>query len=98
MTARISVLAIGLAAGLSTGADWPQWLGPNRNAVSSEIVAPWSSPPVVHWRLAVGEGNGGPVVSAGRVYLLIKVPEKNVEEVLALDAATGKEIWRTPYD
>ena len=60
MSARIPALAIALAAVVSTGADWPQWLGPNRNAVSSEIVAPWSTPPVVHWRLPVGEGNGGP--------------------------------------
>ena len=98
MTARIPVLAIVLAACMSLGADWPQWLGPNRNGVSTEIVAPWSSPPTVHWRLPVGDGNGGPVVSNGRVYLLTKVKDKNAEEVLALDAASGKEIWRTPYD
>ena len=98
MTKRIAVLAAALVACLSLAADWPQWLGPNRNAVSPEIVPPWSSAPDVHWRLAVGDGNGGPVVSNGRVYLLTKVKDKNAEEVLALDAATGKEIWRKAYD
>ncbi|HEV8060608.1 MAG TPA: PQQ-binding-like beta-propeller repeat protein [Gemmataceae bacterium] len=98
MFVRIPVLAIGLAACLSLGADWPQWLGPNRNNVSSEIVPPWSGAPTVHWRLPVGEGNGGPVISNGRVFLLTKVKGKDVEEVMALDATTGKEIWRTAYD
>src|SRR5580704_3012439 len=98
MFVRIPVLALGLAACLSLGADWPQWLGPNRNAVSTEIIPPWSSAPDVHWRLPVGDGNGGPVVSDGRVYLLTKVKDKNAEELLALDAASGKEIWRTAYD
>jgi outer membrane protein assembly factor BamB len=87
-----------IAAWLSLGADWPQWLGPNRNATSTEIVKPWKGAPKVHWRLPAGEGNGGPVISNGRVYLLTKVKDKNAEEVTAFDAGTGKEIWRKSYE
>ena len=53
--------------------DWPQWLGPNRDAVWSEtgIVErfPDSGLPV-KWRKPVGLGYGGPSVAGGRVYLM----------------------------
>ena len=50
-------------------ADWPQWLGPNRDGTSPEIVKPWTEPPKVLWRVAVGPGHSSPVVAGGRVYL-----------------------------
>ena len=43
----------------------------------------------------MGEGNSGPVVASGRVFLLTKVPDKIEEEVAAYDAKSGKELWRT---
>ena len=97
MPVRVPFALLCTAAWLSLGADWPQWLGPNRNGTSTEIVKPWKGAPKVHWRLPVGDGNGGPVVSNGRVFLLTKVKDKNAEEVTALDAATGKEVWRQSY-
>jgi outer membrane protein assembly factor BamB len=52
--------------------DWPQWLGPERDAVwrESGIVEkfPTSGPPV-RWRTAIGGGYAGPVVAKGRVYV-----------------------------
>jgi outer membrane protein assembly factor BamB len=97
MPARLLSFLCGLAACSALGADWPQWLGPQRNASTTEIIKPWKGAPTVHWRIPVGDGNGGPVVSDGRVYLLTKVKDKNAEEVTALDAATGKELWRQSY-
>jgi outer membrane protein assembly factor BamB len=79
------------------GGDWPQWLGPTRNAASPEKVTPWNSPPKVLWRKPVGEGNSAPAVAKGRVFIHAKVRDKNVEEVVAFDAKTGNELWRTPY-
>jgi outer membrane protein assembly factor BamB len=98
MLRRLATLALIVAACSSLAADWPQWLGPNRNGVSTEIVAPWSSPPKAIWRKPVGDGNGGPVVAGGKVYILTKVKDKDQEEVIAFDATTGNEIWRSAYD
>ncbi|MGO8929028.1 MAG: PQQ-binding-like beta-propeller repeat protein [Limisphaerales bacterium] len=52
--------------------DWPQWLGPERDAVWREtgIVEKFSTNgPPVRWRTAVGGGFAGPVVASGRVYV-----------------------------
>jgi outer membrane protein assembly factor BamB len=79
------------------GAFWPQWLGPARDASSPEKVAPWKGDPNVLWRQPVGEGHSSPIVADGRVFLHVKAKDKDEEEVLALDAKTGKELWRKSY-
>src|SRR5688572_14919602 len=54
------------------GDDWPQWLGPQRDAVWREtrIVEkfPDGGPPV-RWRREIGGGYAGPAVANGRVYV-----------------------------
>ncbi len=50
-------------------ADWPQWLGPRRDASTDEKVAAWKGPLQEAWRQPVGEGHGSPVVANGTVYL-----------------------------
>lgn len=87
-----------VSAILSLAADWPQWLGPNRNGVSTESVEPWKGELKTLWRQPLGEGHSGPVVAKGRVFIHTKVAGKEKEEIAAFDAKTGKEIWRTTYD
>src|SRR6476646_4474331 len=77
------------------GADWPEWLGPKRDGSSPETVNPW--PPIM-WKQRVGEGHSSPVVANGRVYLLAKVPDREAEVLLAFDAETGWELWKSSYD
>jgi outer membrane protein assembly factor BamB len=77
--------------------DWPQWLGPNRDASSSEVVTPWKKPPRILWRKPVGEGNSSPVVAGGKVYLHDKTREGLQERLTAFDATTGKVLWQTVY-
>jgi outer membrane protein assembly factor BamB len=52
--------------------DWPQWLGPKRDAVWRETGIlekfPTNGPPV-RWRTSIGAGYSGPVVAKGRVYV-----------------------------
>ena len=74
--------------------DWPQWLGPTRDNVSREKVAPWTEAPKVVWKKAVGEGHSSPIVVGVRAYLHVRVAGKDEEEILALDARTGEEVWR----
>jgi outer membrane protein assembly factor BamB len=92
-----SVTAFMLCCSLATAGDWPQWLGPNRDASSPEKIAPWKEAPKVLWRAPVGEGNSSPVVAGRRVFLHAKVKGKNEEEVTALDAETGKQLWQMTY-
>jgi outer membrane protein assembly factor BamB len=82
----------------ASAGDWPQWLGPRRDASSTEVVPVWKGALKELWRHPAGEGNGSPVVAGGRVFIHAKVKDANVEEVVAYDAVGGKEAWRTPYD
>jgi outer membrane protein assembly factor BamB len=53
--------------------DWPQWLGPRRDAVWRETGIldkfPADGLPV-RWRVPVGGGFSGPAVAGGRVYVM----------------------------
>src|SRR5262249_26060478 len=84
--------------GLISGADWAQFLGPQRNCTSSEtgLLATWpkGGPPKV-WERKIGEGFSGPVVAGERLILFHRVGDK--ETVECLDAATGKERWKYDY-
>ena len=55
---------------LSTAADWPQFLGPNRNCISAEtgLLLEWpkGGPPKL-WEKKLGEGFSAPVVVGERV-------------------------------
>src|SRR6266850_3900662 len=54
------------------GADWPQWLGPQRDGVWREAGIVEEFPkngPSIRWRVSVGGGYSGPAVANGRVYL-----------------------------
>jgi outer membrane protein assembly factor BamB len=86
-----------LASGFAAAADWPQWLGPRRSGSTTETVAPWKEKPAILWREKVGSGFASPVVRGDRVFLHAGVGGKEEEEVLALDAVTGKIVWRESY-
>jgi len=78
--------------------DWPQWLGPRRDNSSTEKVKPWQGKLEVLWRKPAGEGHSSPVVADGRVFIHAKVANKNEEEIVAFDAKSGEEVWRTGYE
>ncbi len=76
-------------------ADWPQWRGPARTGFAPEgaaVPATLPAEPKILWRVAVGDGFASPVVSGGRVFHLDNQDAN--ETAYALDAATGKELWR----
>ncbi len=91
----VRTLGLLCAAGgalLCAAADWPQFLGPTRNGVSTEtgLKATWpkDGPPVV-WEKEVGEGFSGPAVVGDRVVLFHRVGDEEVVECLG--AADGRD-------
>lgn len=72
MTRILSLLAIMLATAFSPAADWPQWMGPNRDDVWPETGILEKFPeggPKVLWRKPVSGGFAGPAVANGKVYV-----------------------------
>jgi outer membrane protein assembly factor BamB len=92
-------LALLVGCCLTAGAaDWPQWLGINRDGVTKEtgLITTWTDkgPPVV-WEAKVGEGFSGPVVAEGRLILFHRLGDMEVVE--SLDPTSGKPQWKFDY-
>ena len=96
-------LAIAALAGLSAEAwsrdsfDWPQWQGPDRNAISKEtgLLKEWDEDgPPLAWRVEeLGGGYSAPSISAGRIF---GMSNRDGEEVVwALQEIDAKPIWVT---
>ena len=87
-----------VVVGTETGpGDWPQWRGPNRNAVIASFPAPahWPEQLTERWKVEVGLGYATPLLVGDRVFMFARQGE--TERMIALDAASGHEIWRTGY-
>lgn len=99
MTWFRTVFVLLSCANVARAGDWPQWLGPKRDGGTAEKVAAWNTnePPKVLWREAVGQAFSSPLVASGRVFVHSCVKEREEEEVLALDAVTGKQLWKDIY-
>jgi len=100
MHQRLFLAIVAMLAANGGRADWPQYLGPNRNSTSPEqgILRSWPPDgPEVLWTVAVGRGFGGPVVKDGRVYLLDRNPEVG-DNLRCFDSSNGKELWNFAYD
>jgi outer membrane protein assembly factor BamB len=94
----ISAGALALATMGASAGDWPRWRGPELNGISAEKS--WStswpaSGPKQLWKAAVGTGFSSFAVSQGRVFTLGNVD--GTDSVYALDAATGRELWKHSY-
>ncbi len=80
-------------------ADWPQYLGPNRNAIYPDkaLTKAWpdEGPKVVWRKKDIGEGLCGLVISGERGILFHEVARQDVIE--CLDVKTGKSIWSNRY-
>lgn len=89
-----------VSIGMTTAAlatDWPQWLGPQRTGVSPEtgLLTTWPAAGLnVLWKVPGGDGYSSVAVADGRAITLVQVGKE--EQVLALDANTGKELWCVP--
>jgi outer membrane protein assembly factor BamB len=98
-SAAARALAFALLVGaVLTAADWPQFLGPNRNGVYTgpPLADSWpASGPRVVWKKQVGAGFAGPAVAGTHVILFHRVGREEVVE--SLDSRTGETEWRFAY-
>jgi outer membrane protein assembly factor BamB len=99
-------LAAGVSAGVSMSAqaprrvaagDWPEQRGPSRDGISREtgLIDQWAlNGQNFLWRVP-GGGRSAPIVMGNRVYVQRPVGRGTTlqEQVIALDADTGKAIW-----
>ncbi len=92
-----SLVVLCVFVGNLRAGDWPQWLGPNRDGSTAEKVEPWKDAPKQLWKVAVGEGHSSPVVADKRVFVHAKVKDKDEEELIAFDAESGQQLWKTGY-
>jgi outer membrane protein assembly factor BamB len=90
------VLSVLLTLPLSAQ-DWPQWRGPNRDGAVASFrePSPWPEALKQQWTIDVGLGYATPLVVGQRLYMFTRQGEEEV--MTALDAASGKVVWRTAY-
>ena len=84
--------------GAAVSADWPQFLGPERNGIyrGPALAETWPAQgPRVAWRKTVGQGFAAPVVAGNRLIVFHRVGPQEIVE--ALDPLTGASVWRYPY-
>lgn len=81
--------------------QWPSFLGPNRDSISTDsppLARSWPSEgPPVRWSIEVAEGYAGAAISNGRVYLLDYDKEAQADTLRCLSLDDGREIWRNSY-
>jgi hypothetical protein len=82
----------------TTGEDWPRFLGPTGDSVSSEkgILTDWPrTGPRIVWEMTVGEGYAMPSISRGRLFHFDRI--RNTARLRAFESETGKELWEFTY-
>jgi len=77
--------------------EWPKWLGPRGDNISTEpIAAAWPADgPKKIWEQPTGYGFASPVALDGRIYLFHQVGDQDT--LTAFDAGTGKTYWSQAY-
>ncbi|MHC4429485.1 MAG: outer membrane protein assembly factor BamB family protein, partial [Planctomycetota bacterium] len=85
----------------SSGGDWPQFRGVNRDGISPETGLSTSWPeggPREIWRVPLGEGYSAVSVVGDRLYTMYAAAHEgtSIEFAAAFNAADGKQIWRVP--
>jgi outer membrane protein assembly factor BamB len=94
------VVVVGLSAAVSSqnaSLDYTQWRGPNRDGSTASFAEPASWPDNLtrKWKVEVGLGYATPLVVGERIYMFSRQGESEV--MSALEAATGKVLWKTGY-
>ena len=93
---RLTTLLL-LASIATATADWPQFLGPERNGIIAENISAefTGDEPEIEWSYDVGSGFAGPAVAGGVVYIFHRQGDTAVLEALTTEA--GRPKWKFSY-
>jgi outer membrane protein assembly factor BamB len=92
---------VGTIAGIHSDAgDWPAYRGPNGDGIALEkpnLNWPTEGPKVL-WKVPIQNGFSSFTIADGKAFTQMNrdIEGANREVCVALDAATGKELWATP--
>src|SRR3989304_2764359 len=97
-------LAVTLVVLLSCSAssradDWPQFRGPNCIGISTgtkPLPVEFSATDNLRWSAKIGDGVGGAVIAAGRVFVSGMTADETVS-LFAFDTATGEKRWQRDW-
>jgi outer membrane protein assembly factor BamB len=95
----LTLFALACCPAWGRAEDWSQFRGPNSTGISTTskpLPATFSNTENVRWSAKVGEGVGGAVVAAGRVFVSGMTAPETVS-LWAFDAATGKKLWQRDW-
>ena len=79
--------------------DWPQFRGPNSSGISrtdQNLPVQFSDTQNVTWQHPVGDGVGGAVVAAGRVFVS-GMTGTNTVSLFAFDLSSGAKLWQRDW-
>ena len=75
--------------------DWPAFLGPTHNAISTETKLSRKLPPPLVWALTKGTGYASPAIAGQRLVFLHRLGNEEIVE--CLHAETGATNWQFRY-
>ncbi|HTL17511.1 MAG TPA: PQQ-binding-like beta-propeller repeat protein [Patescibacteria group bacterium] len=91
----ISIPVVSFLLSAAYADDWPQWQGPDRNAISKErgLLKEWPNEgPPLAWKISgLGGGDSAPSISGGRIFAMSNRGDEEV--VWAVSEKDGKELW-----
>jgi len=93
----LGLLGMSTFAGSQESFDWPQWQGPERNAISKErgLLQEWTQAgPPLAWKIkGIGGGYSAPSIAEGRIFGMSNRADGEV--VWALSETDGSTLWVT---
>ena len=102
LTPGLALVVVLSLASFAVAADWPQYRGANHDGISTDRLNKQWTGAVTNplWRLVVPNSLTSLTVSGGRVFTQTRrfVGGEDKDVCVALDAATGVELWSRPVD
>jgi outer membrane protein assembly factor BamB len=108
---RLCIASLVLLSAAAISADWPCFRGAAGDGVVTEtdLQLDWpATGPEKLWTAPLGDGGrgtfGGPAIVGGKVYVPGRTAkfeagkDLSTDMVCCIDAATGKELWRTAFE